>query len=262
MKSEKYTIMLIPDNESNSKSFEISKPLIRYIIIFLGLLFVSLVICLTYYIPKILDFREMKKQYDLFASERLSVLELTRKLKRINQMDELVRKSLGSTLTFDEKIIKKDSLIGSKSNMKNSISFIDNIPSVAPIQGFVTQRLGEKGVFIRKGHHGIDIVAKEGEAIFASASGVVVFSDWTYKYGNLIIIYHRDGYFTHYAHNKQNFKSSLDLVKRGEVIALVGNTGSSTGPHLHFEIWKDFVPMDPLDYFPEYILKDLTLYNE
>ena len=144
----------------------------------------------------------------------------------------------------------------------NKISYVDNIPSLPPIQGFVTQRLGERGVFIRRGHHGIDIVAKEGEPVFASASGVVLFSEWTYTYGNLIIIYHRDGYFTHYAHNKQNFKNALDIVERGDVIAQVGDTGSSTGPHLHFEIWKDFVPMDPLDYFPEYTLKDLTSHNE
>ena len=177
-------------------------------------------------------------------------------------MDDLVRKSLGSTLTLDAKEKSQDSLDNKIINVENKISYIDNIPSIAPIQGYVTQRLGEKGVFIRKGHHGIDIVAKEGEPILASASGVVIFSDWTYSYGNLIIIYHRDSYFTLYAHNKQNFKKSLDVVQRGDVIALVGDTGSSTGPHLHFEIWKDFIPMDPIDYFPEYSLKDLTLTNE
>ena len=254
--------MLIPDNESSSKSFFISKFIIKSLIIFFGVIIISLAVYLSYYIPKISNYKNIKKQYDLFASERLEVLELTRKLKRISQMDNLVRKSLGSTLNLNVNTINEDSLKNQIGSVEKEISFIDNIPSVPPIQGFVTQRLGEKGVFIRKGHHGIDIVAKEGEPILASASGVVVFSDWTYKYGNLIIIYHRDGYFTHYAHNKKNFKKSLDVIERGDVIALVGDTGSSTGPHLHFEIWKDFIPMDPLDYFPEYTLKDLTLYSE
>ena len=262
MRSEKYTIMLIPDNESESKSFQISKLLIKYVLLILSVILLVLIGYLGFYLPKISEYASLKDKYDLFASERLSVLELSRKLDRINQMDKLVRKSLGSTLSLEEVGLKTDSLFNEEVNFKKSISYIENIPSIPPIQGFVTQRLGEKGVFIRRGHHGIDIVAKEGEPILASASGVVVFSDWTYKYGNLIIIYHRDGYFTHYAHNKQNFKVPLDQVERGEVIALVGNTGSSTGPHLHFEIWRDFIPVDPLDYFPDYNLKDLTLHSE
>tara|TARA_B100001173_G_C15959733_1_gene535093 strand:- start:426 stop:1214 length:789 start_codon:yes stop_codon:yes gene_type:complete len=262
MQSEKYTLMLIPDNESDSKSFQISRSLIKYILLTLSVIIVVLVGYLGVYIPKISEYTNLKAKYDIFASERLSVLELSRKLERITQMDKLVRKSLGSTLSLNETGLKTDSVFDGNINFKKSISYIENIPSIPPIQGFVTQKLGEKGVFIRRGHHGIDIVAKEGESILASASGVVVFSDWTYKHGNLIIIYHRDGYFTHYAHNKVNFKVSLDRVERGEVIALVGNTGSSTGPHLHFEIWRDFIPVDPLDYFPDYALKDLTLHSE
>ena len=262
MRSEKYTLMLIPDNESESKSFQISRSLIKYTLFTLSILIIVLIGYLGFYIPKISDYTNLKKKYDIFASERLSVLELSRKLERINQMDKLVRKSLGSTLNLDDTGSQTDSIFDGDLNYEKNISYIENIPSIPPIQGFVTQKLGEKGVFIRRGHHGIDIVAKEGEPILASASGVVVFSDWTYKYGNLIIIYHRDGYFTHYAHNKQNFKVPLDQVERGEVIALVGNTGSSTGPHLHFEIWRDFMPVDPLDYFPDYTLKDLTLHSE
>jgi len=262
MKSEKYTLMLIPDNETESKSYQISRSLIKYIVFTFSMIIIFIVGYLGFYIPKISEYIDIKEKYDIFASERLSVLELSRKLERINQMDKLVRKSLGSTLSLDEAGLKTDSVFDGDINFKRSISYIENIPSIPPIQGFVTQKLGEKGVFIRRGHHGIDIVAKEGEPILASASGVVVFSDWTYKYGNLIIVYHRDGYFTHYAHNKENFKVALDQVKRGEVIALVGNTGSSTGPHLHFEIWRDFIPVDPLDYFPDYNLKDLTLHSE
>ena len=114
-------------------------------------------------------------------------------------------------------------------------------------------------MFIKKSHVGIDIVAKEGEPILAAATGVVVFSGWTYEFGNMIILYHGDDYFTHYGHNKQNFKKQLDIVKRGEVIALVGSTGISTGPHLHFEVWREFSPVDPMLYFPEYDSLSLTL---
>ena len=97
----------------------------------------------------------------------------------------------------------------------------------------------------------------------AAASGVVVFSGWTYDYGNMIIIYHGDDYFTHYGHNKKNLKKQLDIVDRGDIIGLVGTLGISSGPHLHFEIWREFKPVDPLLYFPEYSHSNLTNdYNE
>ena len=67
-------------------------------------------------------------------------------------------------------------------------------------------------------------------------------------------------YDTH--HNKNNFKNQLDLVERGEVIASVGSSGISSVPHLHFEVWREFTPLDPLIYFPEFSLVDLTSINE
>jgi|TARA_B110000438_G_scaffold76952_1_gene77176 murein DD-endopeptidase MepM/ murein hydrolase activator NlpD len=261
-KKEKYTVMIIPDDETGTRSYHVSKNIIFLIFSsFIGLVFLILGV-LIYFIPKIENYKQLQNRHDQFATERLNVLELTRNLERIKQMDEMVRISLGRTLDLSEQSIPTDSIKKSPSRSRTQISFIENIPSIAPIQGFLSQRSGSPGLFITKAHHGIDIVAKEGEPIIASASGVVVFSSWTYEFGNLIILYHGDDYFTHYGHNKQNLKQTLDIIERGEVIGLVGNTGVSSGPHLHFEVWREFEAVDPLIYFPEYRSKDLTSFNE
>ena len=87
---------------------------------------------------------------------------------------------------------------------------------------------------------------KENNPIFASASGYVVFADYTTNFGYTIIINHSENYLTKYLHCSSLLKMDGDFVRQGEMIALSGNSGTeSTGPHLHFEIWKDGKPIDP-----------------
>ena len=253
--------MFIPDNESNTNSYHFSRRTFLFFIFFISILIFAAVSTIAYYVPKISDYLLMKDQYNQFVSERMKILDLSRDLERIRQMDDLIRSSLGSTLNINERPIITDSLSGIFETT-NNISYVDNIPSFMPISGFVSQNSNNPGLFVKKLHNGIDIVAKEGEPILAAASGVVVFSGWTYEFGNMIILYHGDDYFTHYGHNKQNTKQQLDIVERGEVIGLVGSTGISTGPHLHFEVWREFVPMDPFIFFPEYNNFNLTSLNE
>lgn len=98
----------------------------------------------------------------------------------------------------------------------------------------VSSHFGQRG---RRHHDGIDIPAPRGTPIVAVDKGVVVYSDDGIRgYGNMIVIAHSDDVFTVYAHNRKNKVDKGDKVKKGEVIAEVGNTGRSTGPHLHFEI--------------------------
>ena len=262
MESKKYTILLIPDDDSKTRSYYFSKNRLKFVSTSILLLVTFFLIAVVFSFQNISNYSRIKKQYDQFALERLNVLQLTRDLERIKQMDDLIRKSLGSSFNLDS--ARQDFNVASKSfeTIKSSISYIENIPSFPPISGFVSQHSGSEGLFVTKTHHGIDIVAKDGEPVMAAASGVVVFSGWTYEFGNQIILYHGDDYFTHYGHNKQNFLNQLELVKRGDVIGLVGSTGISSGPHLHFEVWKKFEPKDPLLYFPEYLTNDLTLSNE
>ena len=97
-------------------------------------------------------------------------------------------------------------------------------------------------------HNGVDFAGREGSDIIAVASGVVVWSGTKKGYGKMIEINHSDGYLTRYAHNRENLAKVGALVKRGDVIASMGNTGRSTGPHVHFEVYKDGRTVNPATY--------------
>lgn len=97
-------------------------------------------------------------------------------------------------------------------------------------------------------HNGIDFAGKMGSEIIAVAAGVVVESGERGAYGGLVEINHGGGFRTRYAHNKQNLVKVGDVVKKGQVIALMGSTGRSTGPHVHFEVYKYGRPVDPATY--------------
>lgn len=95
----------------------------------------------------------------------------------------------------------------------------------------------------REFHTGLDIAGTGyGSPVYASNNGTVIVSGWHYSYGNYIVINHNNGYYTLYAHMSQRKKKVGDIVARGDIIGLVGQTGSATGPHLHFEVWKNGPP--------------------
>jgi murein DD-endopeptidase MepM/ murein hydrolase activator NlpD len=113
--------------------------------------------------------------------------------------------------------------------------------------GRVTSRFGPR----RDVHHdGIDISAPRGTAVRAAAAGRVLYSDRLRGYGNLVILDHGDGFATVYAHNTRNDVSAGERIAAGQVIATVGETGQTSGPHLHFEVREDNVARDPLAYLP------------
>ena len=102
------------------------------------------------------------------------------------------------------------------------------------------------GIRWGKPHEGLDIAAQRGAHILAANNGVVVYSgNELGGYGNMIVIAHKGGFFSVYAHNKDNYVTKGQAVKRGQVIGRVGNTGKSTGPHLHFEVRRQGVALNP-----------------
>ncbi|MDH5229249.1 MAG: M23 family metallopeptidase [Gammaproteobacteria bacterium] len=97
-------------------------------------------------------------------------------------------------------------------------------------------------------HDGIDIAGKEGSEIIAVAAGVVTWAGRRYGYGNLVEVNHGNGYVTRYAHNKDVLVNVGTTVKKGHVLAQMGSSGRSTGPHVHFEVIKNGRVVDPMKY--------------
>ena len=97
-------------------------------------------------------------------------------------------------------------------------------------------------------HKGVDLAGKEGSEIISVAAGVVTWADKRYGYGNLVEINHGNGYVTRYGHAKEILVKEGEMIKKGQKIALMGNTGRSTGPHVHFEVWVDGRTVNPAKY--------------
>jgi lipoprotein NlpD len=136
---------------------------------------------------------------------------------------------------------------------RENIKYDDkNIPSFSsfiwPVRGKIFSRFEQTK---ERKHDGIDISAPEGTPIKASAGGRVIYSGSGIRdYGNIIIIKHSENYFSVYAHNRENHVLEGDIVKQGQIIGKVGQTGKASGPHLHFEIRKGKTPIDPLKLLP------------
>ncbi len=113
-----------------------------------------------------------------------------------------------------------------------------------PVNGIVTNSYD-----VSKRHFGVDIVAEPNSVVSSTLSGTVLVSSWTLETGYVLQIQHSNNLISAYKHNSQLFKKQGDLVKAGEAIAIIGNTGEyTTGPHLHFEIWYNGKSLNPEKY--------------
>lgn len=124
-------------------------------------------------------------------------------------------------------------------------------PSMWPTNGWISSRYGYRiSPFTgrRVFHEGLDVASRVGAPIRATAAGTVIFSGRKNGYGKVVIINHGFGYMTKYAHNSNNLVSVGQKVMKGDRIAQVGNSGRSTGPHVHYEVLVNGVPVNPLKF--------------
>jgi murein DD-endopeptidase MepM/ murein hydrolase activator NlpD len=133
---------------------------------------------------------------------------------------------------------------------------MENIPAIQPVMNKTLKHMAsgfgwrvDPVYHIRRFHEGMDFSAPVGTDIYATGNGTVVYAGWRQGYGETVEIDHGFNYATRYAHCSKIFVHVGQKVKRGDVIALVGNTGKSTGPHVHYEVHYHGQPIDPRNFY-------------
>lgn len=173
-------------------------------------------------------------------------LELTQKHTRlIKEIHRQVGQLDNATINQKEYF---NSLLSQLELQKNLLS---HTPAIRPTQGWLSSGFGyRKSPFTgkREFHKGFDIANRNGTPITATADGVVSFVGEKGSFGLMVVIDHGHGITTRYAHLDQTVKKKGETTKRGETIALMGNSGRSTGPHLHYEVRLNGVPVNPSKY--------------
>ena len=134
------------------------------------------------------------------------------------------------------------------SRMSKSVVDLGDIDLIEPVNGTISSRFGAISSIRPSAHKGLDIATANGTGIKVVADGIVTFAGWDKYYGNYVMVLHKNGIETCYAHCSKLYVEAGEEVKQGDIIAAVGSTGNSTGNHLHLEIRKDGVALNPLHY--------------
>jgi len=209
---------------------------------------------LSYYINQFIELKST------LSSLRETEAEFRKLFALKSKKDVLEAVEVTDTDYIDMEVLRKqieetiETVTEIKKYLREQKDLYRSTPLGWPIKGVITSGYGKR-IHPKLGeitfHSGIDISAPIGTEVKSTADGIVVFSGWTAKSGYTIIIEHGYGFRTVYAHNKKNLVEVGQRVKRGDVIALSGDTGVTSGPHLHYEVWKNDTPVNPLSYLKE-----------
>lgn len=268
----KYRLVILNENTFEEKiSFKLS----RLNVFVTGSFFIIMLIGLTILLIAFTSLREYIPGYSSTKLKRdateltyktdslINVLNYTNKyldnirmvLKGDIANNEMNRDSLFEQFkidpsTIDLTPIKEDSLLRAQVEREDKYNLfkrdVNNtgLSLFTPVSGSISQ-----GYDSKTKHYAIDIVASKDTPVKAVTNGTVIFAEWTADTGYVLILEHKDGLLSVYKHNGSLNKLQGDVVRAGEVVASVGNTGElTTGPHLHFELWSNGTPVNPTDY--------------
>ncbi len=258
------TIMMVP--HSNGKSFGFRVPVVGVFLSVLMFLVGTSYVCAVSI--RTIEYHNMKarlQEADTHYQEIRATLDSLkyfegefRKLFELKtKKDVLKAANFTDSGSIDMKSLKEqiDRAMESASDIKGYIMKQKDLylatPAGWPVNGHISSGYGFREHPLggdTRFHSGIDLSVPVGSPVRATADGIVSFSGWAAGSGNTIVIEHGHGFSTAFGHNSRNLVKVGRHVKRGEEIAVSGSTGISTGPHLHYEIWKNGQHVDPSKY--------------
>jgi len=281
-------LLIVPDDHSEPLSFRISRRLLILLGVLGVLLLAHIVTggyIYWKYFRMVRAHEKLWAEKERLEEENLKIREIAGQFERLSRLSMKIKKTLGilKGSDFEEEGSQEQSLRAQQSpsvlrkspipspegkalasvSLNRVVDLIQpqestlhqlctSVPTLLPVSGYLTLRFNEYSNLetpsLRKRHPGIDIAARKGTLVRAAGSGYILFANWTPELGNVIIIYHGSGLFSLYAHTMRILRGR-GYVRKGEPIALLGSSGlTSSGPHLHFEIWKDGVAVDPREF--------------
>ena len=256
------TILLVPHGGTRSVSIRIPVVAIAtsVCLLLIGTVFVVAVSV------RVVEYHRMQERLSIISAQFLemkgTILSLKQAEKDFRKLFSLKSKSAvlessspDDTGSLDMEVLKEqiDAAMQSVSDIRRYIAEQKDIhlatPIGWPVAGTLSSPYGYRNHPVyeeRKFHTGVDISVPSGSEVKATANGIVSFAGWTENSGIVVVAEHGHGFSTAYAHNRKALVRAGQRVARGDVIAMSGSTGVSTGPHVHYEIWRNGRHTDPV----------------
>jgi len=283
----KFTVLIIPEGSHQVRRFRIHRNLVRGLLGTALVLLLAVSVLIYAEVQSRFDQQEFARLKSVNLDQRLELASLANQLQILQQDLQLMAQNDAKVRVMAQLTPTSDAMTGvggapelpptaAISDLQQEIekvrlqidlhrqsqeeiqgflndqrSLLAAKPEGWPTKGWVTSGFGmRKSPFTgrRKMHEGIDIAARTGTPVYATADGIVSRAETTPGYGKLVVLEHGYGYKTYYAHNSKLLVKVGQRVKRGERISSVGNTGSSTGSHVHYEVRRNGVPLNPRKY--------------
>lgn len=252
---QNYRIMIIPErNGVRTVSFLVSS--IWVSVLLTGIAVVLMASLLLMYksvqvAKKLHYYNALQSENEILSKENNQLLAIHQKFTRIDSIATYLEQLSAVTRppkkdffeTNGKSEIEPITSTGQKDKSRDEQS-----PSVLPVDGWITQQFTKDTTQGGGAHPGIDIAAPAGMIIKAPSPGIVIAVLQDVDYGTMVVLQHEEGFITRYGHCAKAMVSVNDKIVRGQVIALVGNTGHSSAPHLHYEVIKNGKNVDPLQY--------------